>query len=239
MISVCIATYNGEAFIQRQLASIFNQSHPVDEIVIVDDHSSDQTCTLIESYQDPRIHLVINQVNQGPIKSFEKAIKLAKGDIIFLADQDDSWLEDKVKTVMATFRDTNAQLVIHDAFVVDGDLALMNKSWNAENNNKMTGSLFWTFIKNGYTGCMMAFKKELIPAILPFPNSIEMHDQWIAMVAIMEKQPISVNPTPLMTYVRHGNNVTAIHRRSLTEKIKGRWHTYQAIRSFKKNGGIN
>lgn len=241
MISVCMATYNGAAFIKRQLDSILNQSQQVDEIIIVDDQSSDQTIELIKDYSQPFIQLVINEVNLGPIKSFEKAISLAQGDTIFLADQDDIWLNHKVASVMQTFANTDAQLVIHDAKVVDGELKILNQSWNAENSNRFTGNLLMTFIKNGYTGCMMAFKKEIKPLALPFPNSIEMHDQWIAMIAIMENKKISVNPDQLMVYVRHGNNVTAIHRRSIQEKLRGRVRMCRAIMSYKRkrNGAIN
>jgi len=79
-----MATYNGSAFVIRQLDSILRQLSANDEIIIVDDGSTDQTKALIEGLHDSRICLYVNQTNIGPIKSFERALTLAKGEIIFL-----------------------------------------------------------------------------------------------------------------------------------------------------------
>ena len=108
MISVCIATYNGENYIRQQLMSILPQLSEDDEIVVSDDHSSDRTNEVIMSINDPRIHLFTHDATIEPIftidrstYNFANALSHAKGDIIFLCDQDDYWLPEKVKT-MAT-----------------------------------------------------------------------------------------------------------------------------------------
>ena len=79
----------------------------------------------------------------------------------------------------------------------------------------------------------MAFKKELIPLILPFPDSIEMHDQWIALVCMKKKKKIVFIDQPLMKYVRHGGNVTGMKKRSLSTQLKGRLRTISALMSYK------
>ena len=72
MISVAMTTYNGARYIKEQLDSILNQSVPVDEIVIMDDCSTDETVEIIKSYQDRRINLTVNSTNQGYIRNFIK-----------------------------------------------------------------------------------------------------------------------------------------------------------------------
>ena len=219
-ISVCLATYNGAKFIIRQLDSVISQLGTADQVIVVDDGSKDQTVELIKEKYGNRVEVYVNDQNMGAIKSFEKAISMAKGDIIFLCDQDDIWEESKVEKVLNAFQEQNADLVVHDAYVVDGDLQILNKSWNDFNSNNVNQGLIGNVLKNAFTGAMMAFKKELVPLFLPFPKNIEMHDQWFAIVCMLEKKRIFYINEPLMKYVRHGGNVTGMRKRSLSRADK-------------------
>ncbi|MFC4323382.1 glycosyltransferase family 2 protein [Litchfieldia salsa] len=234
-VSVCMATYNGEGFIIRQLESVLKQLRSDDEVIIVDDCSKDQTVNVIkEKYEsDQRVQLFVNQSNFGVIKSFEKAISLAQGDIIFLCDQDDIWEDMKVQSVLATFESQNPTLVVHDAEVVDGKLEMIHSSWNTYNHNAIDQGLLGNVVKNAYTGCMMAFKSDIVPSIIPFPKTIEMHDQWIALVCMIKKKKIIHLNEPLMKYVRHGGNATAITKRSVKDQLSGRIRTITALASYR------
>ncbi|WP_042462518.1 glycosyltransferase family 2 protein [Neobacillus dielmonensis] len=228
-LTVCLATYNGEEFVIRQLNSVIKQLTNEDEVIVVDDCSKDRTIQLIHQTFGERVKVHVNERNSGAIKSFEKAISLAKGDIIFLCDQDDVWEDDKVATVLKAFQEQNAVLVVHDATVVNGNLETLDSSWNHYNHNNLKQGIIGNIVKNAYTGAMMAFRKELVSDILPFPASIEMHDQWIALVCMKKKKKIVFIDKPLMKYVRHGGNVTGMKKRSLSEQIKGRLRTISAI----------
>jgi glycosyltransferase involved in cell wall biosynthesis len=234
MISVCLSTYNGEKFVIRQLETVLRQLKLSDEIIVVDDCSIDQTVRLIKETYGDRVEVYINEYNQGAIKSFEKAISLAKGDILFLCDQDDLWEENKVSTVLKVFDEQQAALIVHDACVVDGNLNLLNPSWNDYNHNNINQGLFGNILKNAYTGAFMAFKRDIVPLILPFPDKIEMHDQWIALVCMLKKIKIVFINKPLMKYVRHGGNVTGIKKRSFSAQLKGRIRTISAIIGYRR-----
>src|SRR6476620_1984679 len=120
-ISVAMCTYNGGRFISEQLQSIIDQELPVDEIVICDDGSKDDTFAVIEKFQTTfpgLIKLHINEVNLRVNKNFEKAISLCKGDFIFLSDQDDVWRKDKTKKILEVF-EANPQL---EGVFSNGDL---------------------------------------------------------------------------------------------------------------------
>ena len=95
-ISVCMATYNGEMYIRRQLDSILKQMSADDELVISDDGSTDNTLEIIGSYKDRRIKL-LHSTHKNLILNFENALKQASGDVVFLSDQDDIWFDKKVK----------------------------------------------------------------------------------------------------------------------------------------------
>ena len=120
IISVAMATYNGEKYIKEQLDSILKQLNNNDEIIISDDGSTDNTINIINSYNDKRIRII-----EGPHKSvkqnFANAISNCKGKYIFLSDQDDIWLDYKVDTVLKVFETTNCTCVVHDAQVFDSN----------------------------------------------------------------------------------------------------------------------
>ena len=119
-VSVCLASYNGEKFIREQMESILSELSPFDEVIVCDDGSTDATCSIIMSFNDPRIKLIINNNNIGHVKNFEKVLLLAQGQFIFLSDQDDIWVAGKVQKVIAAFqKNDNITLVYHNLKPVD------------------------------------------------------------------------------------------------------------------------
>ena len=100
MISVGLASYNGERYIREQVDSIIAQLDSIDELVISDDGSTDGTLDILASYNDPRIHVYHNEENHGVNGNFENALKHSQGDYIFLSDQDDVWLPGKVEACL-------------------------------------------------------------------------------------------------------------------------------------------
>ncbi len=205
MISVCMATYNGEKYIKEQVDSILKQLDTDDELIISDDGSSDQTCSEINKINDKRIKLIYNKGRHGFTHNFENALKHAKGDIIFLSDQDDIWMENKVKITTEKLR--NCDCVISDCVTVDDDMNVLQKSRFKEFNIK--NGFFRHLIKSRYLGCCMAFKKEVLDASLPFPKNDKLveHDIWLAAVALMYFKT-ELLYEPMILYRRHQNNVS-------------------------------
>lgn len=121
--SVAMCTYNGARYIEEQLRSIINQTVPVGEIVICDDRSTDNTIEIIEKVAkevSTPIHVYVNEMNLGCVANFEKAIHLCKGDIIFLSDQDDLWMQDKVEVITNWFKlHPTMNVVFSDAILID------------------------------------------------------------------------------------------------------------------------
>ncbi|MEN2776301.1 glycosyltransferase [Acetivibrio clariflavus] len=105
MISVCMATYNGERYIEQQLKSILDQTLQPDEVIISDDNSSDNTCEIIKKFikknsLEKSWKLFVNDINLGYPQNFYAAMSKCKGDIVFLADQDDIWKNDKIEKMV-------------------------------------------------------------------------------------------------------------------------------------------
>lgn len=213
MISVCIATYNGEKYITEQLTSILQQIGPNDEVIISDDSSTDKTIDKVKEIKDTRIKIFTNTNGKGVIKNFENAIKHSKGEYIFLADQDDVWNKNKILKSLPLLE--KYDLVISDNSVVDEKLNFIKKSFF---NHKFTSSIIKNIYKNNYIGCCMAFKRKLISYIIPFP-SFFMHDIWIGIIAKYYGSVYFIDEA-LILYRRHNNNVSTSSEKSKNSIIK-------------------
>ena len=208
MISVCVATYNASRYIREQINSVLIQLNADDEIVVSDDESSDDTVAILNCINDHRIKILSGNGNLGVIKNFERALYATKGEVIFLCDQDDVWLANKVSTCL-NYLDSNL-LVVTDCIVVDAELKCLHKSFFALRNSRK--GFIHNLYRNSYIGCCMAFKRELLSYALPIPPKVAMHDIWLGMVA--EKYGrVTFLPIPLLLYRRHSENASPLKSR--------------------------
>lgn len=206
MISVCMATYNGEKYIKEQIDSILCQIGEEDELIISDDGSTDNTISLVEqTYADRRIKIVYNEGNHGYTPNFYNALKHAKGDYIFLSDQDDVWLPNKVETVINALQ--NANFVHSDAVIVDDKLHIINESHDEA--NKVKRGFIPNLLRSRYLGCCMAFDRKVLESLFPVPcyTNDYPHDLWIALVAEYYFTTTKIDK-PLILYRRHGGNAS-------------------------------
>ena len=205
-ISVALAAYKGEQYIAEQLESILSQLGENDEIIVSDDYPQGKTRGIVAEFQseDKRIRYIEGK-GKGVVKNFENALKACTGDIIFLCDQDDVWMPDKVECVMNEFRN-GADLVLHDSAVTDSVLNITEPSFFAVHDSNI--SFAKNIIRNSFVGCCMAFDRKVLDASLPFPEGLAMHDWWIALIALKKKFNVILLRKPLIKWRRHGENVT-------------------------------
>jgi glycosyltransferase involved in cell wall biosynthesis len=209
MISVCVVTYNGEKYIKEQIDSIISQLKNDDEIIVSDDESTDDTINILKSYKDLRIKIFIHKKQPQKYKvgytakNLENALKYARGDIIFLSDQDDVWLSNKVIDMKLALKE--ADLVLSDCSIVDKNLNnIIISKFEME---KVKINAFRNFYRSGYLGCCMAFRRTVLDYVLPFPANTP-HDFWIALT-VGTKGKFKLLNTQTMLYRRHENNVTS------------------------------
>lgn len=207
MISVCMTTYNGQEYVEEQINSILCQLGQNDELIISDDGSSDLTLILVKDIiaNDARVKL-LSGPQEGLIKNFENALLASKGEYIFLSDQDDVWHPDKVNNYLASF-EKGADLVISDAYIINESGEKTADSFYSINGSKK--GLLKNLIKNSYLGCCLAFRRDLMVEVLPFPEKIPMHDWWIGLVAEYRNLNVIFLKNKLLYYRRHHNNVSA------------------------------
>lgn len=232
-ISVCMATYNGARFIKEQIESILTQLSDDDEVIVIDDCSSDNTIEIIKGLGDNRISIYSNNTNRGHVFSFGRAISLSNKEIIFMSDQDDIWIKGRVALMLEAFKtddkvllvssnsefiDTNGNLINH--FNVDGVLKVSSKKYAKNIFDIILG-------KTNYFGCAMAFRKELKSYILPVPSYVESHDLWIALAANLYRRNEHIDEPTLQRRI-HGSNASVISR-PFKVKLIARWIFVRSI----------
>lgn len=232
--SVAMCTYNGARFIEEQLRSILDQTIHVGEIVICDDGSTDETISIIEKVAKETIipiHIHINERNLGCVANFEKAIRLCQGDIIFLSDQDDVWMPNKVEVITKWFDQHPAMNVVFgDAILIDENSeiifdSVISQSFN-QHNEEGTPIRLWECVGfsklsqrqfdeglgfelwirlNRATGATMAFKRTLLKTIqLKYSNKYLYHDFILSFHALLNNM-LGYIVQPIMYYRQHSS----------------------------------
>lgn len=233
MVSICIATYNGEKFISEQLKSILKQINNDDEVIISDDGSTDKTVNIIKSINDRRIKLFYNNGKHGSIYNFANSLRHSKGEIIFLSDQDDVWLNNKYKIMKQCLK--KCDLVHCNSVITDENLKTTNNSFYSVLNNG--SGLIKNIIKSTYYGSHMAFKRKIYEDAVPFPDTKEIgHDLWLGLIAEMTGKVRFID-NKLMLYRRHTDafcgEIGAKSKRNVFKKMFGRVIMLYYIAKFK------
>jgi glycosyltransferase involved in cell wall biosynthesis len=214
-LSIAMCTFNGARFLREQLESIFAQTRQPDELVIFDDCSSDGTVEVMERFARHApfaVRLAVNECNLGSTKNFEKAIAACRGEIIFLADQDDVWHRNKLEVVESVFiARPSVGAVFSDADVVDEhQISLGFRLWRSSGFGKAKQkgvssgrSVRILLNHNVVTGATMAFRARFRGFVLPIPENW-VHDAWIALLLSVVAD-LAVIEEPLIRYRRHAN----------------------------------
>lgn len=228
--SVAMVTYNGENYVREQIESILLSMGEQDELIISDDGSTDNTAEILEEYEEkePRIR-VIKGPGQGVKQNVNCVLGACSGKYIFLADQDDIWETEKMEKIIRTFVEKGCGVVVHDAVVVkeDGQEILRDSFYSIRHSGPGAVKNIW---RNTYVGCCMAFRKELLDYILPIPDTIEMHDQWIGVINDARGLGTCFLPEQLLRYRRHGGNASSMEHYGIGKMVSNRIAFIKALK---------
>ncbi|MGG7035950.1 MAG: glycosyltransferase family 2 protein [Flavobacterium sp.] len=229
-LSVAMCTYNGEKYISDQLSSILNQTLKVNQIIICDDKSTDNTFNIIKDFQIQHPGIISyyeNEVNLGTNKNFEKAISLCDGDYIFLSDQDDIWKTNKTEKIISHFlKNPELEAVFTNADLInDNNDSFSEKSlWESvyffENILTKATDLF-DLIKykaNMVTGATLCFKNDIKKFIIPIPDTKNcFHDEWIAII-VSSRKSLGYISDKLISYRIHSAQQMGVGKTNQNKK---------------------
>lgn len=216
LVSIAMVTYNGEAYLSEQLDSILAQTYPYLDIIISDDGSTDDTLKILEEYTTlhENIRVVKNEGTKGFKGNAENAIRHCKGEWIALSDQDDTWLPEKIATMMKATADCS--LVYHNSLFVNETGDSLRRTM-AEKFHFYSGHNPEVFLLNNcVSGHALMFHRKLAEIALPFPNA-RFHDWWLAFVAT-DHGGVKYIDQILVHYRQHQRSETDILLRKSTTR---------------------
>lgn len=228
-----MATFNGAAYVEHQLMSILAELESGDEIVVVDDASTDSTVDVVEALGDPRVRVVRQTVNRGYVRSFEAAMLAAKGDVLLLADQDDEWMPGRRSLLVGAA--AQAGVAASNLVLLGSDAPLpaplSGKPWQlraATSRQRFRNELRILMGAAPYFGCAMAVRRDMIPAVTPFPHFLtESHDLWIATMANVAGRMRHLEQPTVRRRI-HASNASSSRPRGALRVLTSRWMLVRA-----------
>lgn len=137
LVSVVMSVYNGEAYLREAIESVLNQTYKEFEFIMINDGSTDNSLSIMQSYEDKRIVLVTNDGNKGLIYSLNKGIEIAKGEFIARMDADDVCLSERFECQVKQFMEHPGTVVIgSDYFLLNGEKNTYIKNRNDSDYQK-------------------------------------------------------------------------------------------------------
>jgi glycosyltransferase involved in cell wall biosynthesis len=221
MVSVCMASYNGEKYIKQQINSILCQLSGNDELIISDDGSSDNTLRIINDIHDDRIRLLHHERKtvstsmpynkfQYVTANFENALKHTLGDYIYLSDQDDIWMADKVKKINLKLQ--NYEFIVHNYKKINASGKCICEQ--AFKDIPIHKNFLMNILDNHFRGCCIAFRRGSLDFLLPFPSGLIGHDYFIGVLCCHFCQ-YKYLIEPLIEYRYTNESVSSIKKHSL------------------------
>lgn len=210
LVSIVLATYNGEKFLKKQLDSLSNLTYENLELVVSDDNSNDLTEDIIKTFSAKAkfpIYFYKNNGDKGVNGNFENALNHANGEYIALCDQDDIWLPNKIELLLEKIDDFD---IIHSnvTLIDENDKFHTNKVLRHEYEGDLSSKVkFLDYISTGWIlGCTSLIKADLVKKSLPFPKDIFFHDWWITLIALKEGNGVKYIHEPTIMYRQHCSN---------------------------------
>lgn len=224
-IAIAIATCNGARYLRQQLESIAANSRRPQQIVIVDDCSSDETVRVLREFAKHApcpVRIEVNTEPHGFNRTFQRAAELADGDVLLFSDQDDVWLPNHIEALVAPFESNHdVAVVVSNSLYVDQDLRPTGHTlWTAERFHRgdlQRARFGWQF--PGWTrhravaGHGMAVRADLRPVLLPFGAGWT-YDHWLALTAAACGELV-IEPRPLTLHRQHESQVLGHRQKSL------------------------
>jgi glycosyltransferase involved in cell wall biosynthesis len=212
--SVCMATYRGSKFVEEQLGSILRELGPDDEVVVVDDASPDETAAVVGRVKDARVRLLVAPHNRGYVRTFEEAIRLSRGQFIFLSDQDDVWTKGRLTMMLAALE--TSKVVASNFEILGGGPRPWIPKLRSSDSGRNLANLWGILIGyRAYYGCAMGFRRDALDLVVPIPAFVrESHDLWLAICGNMAGSVAHLDESTVLRRL-HGENQTPSGWRSL------------------------
>lgn len=181
-ISVLIVNYNYENYISEAIHSVLNQSHPANQIIVVDDGSTDNSRVIIEDILKHHHHAeLIYKENGGQTSAYQAGVPVLTGDIIFFLDSDDRWKNNHIASFLEVFKQNPEVDFVYSGHDTFGQ---KNNAWHAYKHSHYLGMSPLSAIYNkaffGTSPSATAIKKSTLFQVFPLTDSTLLEQKYYA-----------------------------------------------------------
>jgi glycosyltransferase involved in cell wall biosynthesis len=244
-VSIALCTYNGGLYLSDLLQSLVGQNFRPSELVVCDDGSTDSTVSVLNEFERVapfKVRIFTNTGNPGVVRNFEKALSLCTGDYIALCDQDDVWQPEKLEQLTSCLHacpegDNDGPVLVHtDLELVDSKLESTGKSYMEHQGLEVAHKDQYRtlLVQNYIPGCSMLFSADLLKHALPFPDTVVMHDWWLALIASLAGT-ICFEPSRSVLYRQHKGNMLGSASRLSQQTALSMLMLWPALKTVKNN----
>jgi glycosyltransferase involved in cell wall biosynthesis len=219
IITILLATYNGEKYLREQIESLLDQTYTNWHLIVRDDNSTDHTTAILEQYKKlypEKITILPNKgANLGSVLNFNALLTFAQGaDYIMFCDQDDKWKKDKIAITFSKLCELEQQygkgcpLLVYTNFqYVDENMQVIESKKDFEINRIKRFGFSHLLAHNPVYGCTTIINRALANKVGSIPEQAENHDYWIALVAAAFGKLLYL-PERTILYRQHSRNIS-------------------------------
>ena len=185
----------------------------------------------LKNFLDQRIQIHNNPLRLGHVRNFEKALILARGEHIFLADQDDIWIQGRVAAMVKALESCGGTLLVASNFDLIDENGMPVGAFRKLGpvRKSKIGQVVAIFAgRSPYFGCTFLMNRHCLNSCLPIPENVESHDIWIALVASVFGKVVNL-PNATLLHRIHGSNMTTPTRRRLGTIAQSRWVFFKSL----------
>lgn len=218
-LSTIINAYNSEQYIADALNSVINQTYPSDEIIIIDDGSTDGTADCISKFINKDIRYIY-QSNQGPSAARNRGIQETTGEYITFLDSDDQWLEDK-NQVQMDFLSSHSDVYLVSGIAWWWDI-VSGKRWLDSYKTRKYNEIRRDILIENIVGnpSMVMLKRVVLDKIGLFNPQMRWGEDWDLWIRIISKFNVVILPNPVIVYSSHPKSLS---QTDILENINRSW----------------
>lgn len=229
-ISVALATFNGERFLEEQLRSLADQTFTPFELVVSDDGSADRSVEILTRFaaQAPfPVRIRVNAHRGGVAKNFSDALSRTTGELVALCDQDDVWAPEKLAVMARAFDAASVTAAACDADLVDaagaplGESLWRRQGFSGPRRADFVSDPFSALLRaNPISGVTTIFRAHVVQRALPIPGGA-IHDWWLLLMA-STLGTVRLVEDPLVSYRQHDRNAIGARTASPVAALRRR-----------------
>lgn len=226
-IAICIPSHNCGRYLRETITSVLAQSDPPEEILISDDHSTDDSAAILEEYRDdPRVRIVHQQERLSLGAHYRYLLNNTTSDYVCFLSADDVIFDDFVREMRAAIEPTD-RLLVGGCVETDGELRPIRTRGVLKRPRMPSETAFTYFVgANNYTMSFALMHRATLCALPPLPAEIDVVTDYYWALSLARAGTVAFVTTPLGGYrvhatnAGHGNDKWGIAARGLLEWMK-------------------